>query len=167
MTFKLVNKFVKSSNIKSNICARIICIIFIVLIIFIIPNMLNYSAKCTDRLILIFNNTLFKFMIYLLIGYVAQSNIQLALFMTIAVIMLHITITKHELNQSILDTLIKNQINIKELEINKKKFIELVPSISDIFVWDDKNEELEEFFCLDDIWKLSYEEQAWKKVMKY
>jgi hypothetical protein len=56
---------------------------------------------------------------------------------------------------------------LEELEINKKKFIELVPSISDIFVWDDKNEELEEFFCLDDIWKLSYEEQAWKKVMKY
>ena len=131
MTFKLVNKFVKSSNIKSNICARIICIIFIVLIIFIIPNMLNYSAKCTDRLILIFNNTLFKFMIYLLIGYVAQSNIQLALFMTIAVIMLHITITKHELNQSILDTLIKNQINIKELEINKNKISSKESSIKE------------------------------------
>jgi len=31
----------------------------------------------------------------------------------------------------------------------KKEFNDMIPSISEIFVWDNKNKELEEFFCVD------------------
>ena len=125
MSFKLVNILVKKSDniITNRVISKVISIILIMYTIFIIPNMLNYSATCTNNIVLIFNNIIFKLLIYLLIGYVSMSNTQLSIFMTIALIITLNAIIKYEVDQYLLNILIKDQINKKELE--RKKYNEL------------------------------------------
>jgi len=121
MTFRLISRLIKTSDnfITNNIINKTLSIILMIYIIFIIPNMLNYSDRCTYNIILMFNNCIFKLLIYLLIGYIAQSNIQLSIFMTIALIISFNAIIKYEFNQNLINILIKDQINKKELEIKK------------------------------------------------
>ncbi len=125
MGFRLVNRLIKTSDnvITNNIINKVLTILLIIYIIFIVPNMLNYSTKCANNIVLLFNNVVFRLLIYLLIGYIAQSNTQLSIFMTIALIVTFNTISKYEFKQNLLDILIKDQINKKELEIKKNKII--------------------------------------------
>jgi hypothetical protein len=43
--------------------------------------------------------------------------------------------------------------SIEKLEMNKKEFMEMIPSIRENFVWCVYNDDLYEFFCIDDTWK--------------
>ena len=89
-------------------------------LILIVPNMLNYSPKMTKHIVSISHNMLFQLFIYLLIGYVAQTNIKLSIFMIIALLVSYNIIIKYEFNQYILDIIIKDQQNKNELNIKKK-----------------------------------------------
>lgn len=108
---QLINNLVGSSlkEVDNNIMCKTVSLILIVYIILIVPYMLNYSTDLTNNIVSLSHNTLFNLLIYLIIALVAESNIQLALFMILAVSVSQTTIIKYEFNQYILDIIIKGQ----------------------------------------------------------
>jgi hypothetical protein len=118
---QLIDNFVGSSlkTIDNNLICKIVSLILIVYIILIVPYMLNHSIELTKNIVSLSNNTIFKLLIYLVIGLIAESNIQLALFMMLALLVSENTIIKYEFNQYILDIIIKDQQNKQNVEVNK------------------------------------------------
>ena len=108
---QLLNNLVGSSlnEVDDNIMCKTVCLLIIIYIILIVPQMLNQSSNLTNNIVSLSNNTLFKLLIYLIIGLVAESNMQLALFLVIALNVTENTIIKYEFNQNILDFIIKDQ----------------------------------------------------------
>jgi hypothetical protein len=104
----------------------IIEIFLIIYTIFIAPNMLHPSISYTKNIIYLFNNSIFKILIFLIIGYISQINLRLSLFLTIAYFISNDIINKYNTNRKVLK-LIKNreikinQINLKPSEIIRSK----------------------------------------------
>ncbi len=123
---QLIDNFVGSSlkTIDNNLIYKTVSLILIIYIILIVPYMLNYSIELTKNIVSLSNNTIFKLLIYLVIGLVAESNIQLALFMMLALLVSENTIIKYELNQYILDIIIKDQETKQNIEVKKPNIVE-------------------------------------------
>jgi len=122
MSFKLLSNLVKTSDniINNSIVNNIVSIILILYTIFIIPNILNYSNTCSNYILVIYNNIIFKLLVYLSIVYVAQTNIKLSLFMAIAFIISSNVIVKYQFDKYVINIIVNDQLNKKEIVLKKK-----------------------------------------------
>ena len=107
---KHIDNFIKNKTISN-----ILSIILIIYSSIIVQNILHSNNQYTVYIVNLFNNKFYKIFLFLLIGYVAQINYKLSIFLLIATMITIDTVMKYELNQQIKQSILVNN----EIKLNK------------------------------------------------
>jgi len=113
----LINKIdIILSNEKIIIYIEVILIIYT---IFIAPNMLHPSDPYTNDIISLFNNNIFKCLIFLISGYIIKINLRFGLFILIAYFVTNDIINRYLTSRQILKLVEKRSQYSIDLHTNK------------------------------------------------